>query len=692
MGVLMESVKSSGGGDILLEQDVVMQVVEAGAAVASATQRSLKLLVELRLKPSTPAKELLVRLTDEQDPFVLLSCVVREEDYHNLRQRQGLLVDFSAFPHKFVELVSSCIQESSKESPRFLLVLRYSEDGGGGGATLEVTEVNIFKHLCHLALTLTPASTQLKLTYLADCCKVLKAKVTAKEREAAENEHQLRQEVRHAHELLSKSSRELEQVRAELSHQAAVSSEKQAQLISQEKDRMLRMQSDADRKADRERRELEGRLNQHIEHLQAKVTSLTSQNSDLSEKRHRAESSARELRARLQSAEGDLERCRQELSHTKKQNARIDQDNHSKSNKIRELESRASHLEGELRSRETSLAHTQQMMETVQQQKTTLEATLEERRQKLLKRENSIQLIYAELQKSLEIIKKLQKRVKEEHMASKVRGTALMEQEKILAEKDSRLSQMSEQLQATTSKLSELTLERDQLQKKLQDSTEKLQEQEKTLQTNENVISWLNKQLNEAETTGAITRRAPLTEAYLTSHRPATSNMKSLGSQLASGTQPSLVLHSTPLSTAPFPQAMGAGGSAGSTHTTLSSIRHLGTIPPIPEEISPRASQDLLPGTEKTPAADKENSGGLDPKYLEPTKPASIGVRGLLRANACKPSTVETDPKAPSNIPARRPGVSGVRRGGPTGDTRGRGRGSGSTGPNTQPSSYFPRT
>lgn len=49
-----------------------------------------------------------------------------------------------------------------------------------------------------------------------------------------------------------------------------------------------------------------------------------------------------------------------------------------------------------------------------------LEATLEERRQKLLKRENSIQLIYAELQKSLEIIKKLQKRVKEEHMTVRI--------------------------------------------------------------------------------------------------------------------------------------------------------------------------------------------------------------------------------------------------------------------------------
>lgn len=50
----------------------------------------------------------------------------------------------------------------------------------------------------------------------------------------------------------------------------------------------------------------------------------------------------------------------------------------------------------------------------------TLEATLEERQQKLLKRENSIQLVYAELQKSLEIIKKLQKRVKEEHMTVRI--------------------------------------------------------------------------------------------------------------------------------------------------------------------------------------------------------------------------------------------------------------------------------
>lgn len=69
---------------------------------------------------------------------------------------------------------------------------------------------------------------------------------------------------------------------------------------------------------------------------------------------------------------------------------------------------------------------------------------------------------------------------------SKIRGTALVEQDKVLAEKTSQVSQLSEQLQSTTSRLSQLTLERDQLQKQLHESTEKIQEQEKTLHTNEN--------------------------------------------------------------------------------------------------------------------------------------------------------------------------------------------------------------
>lgn len=57
-------------------------------------------------------------MTEEEDPMVLYTCIVREEDYPTLKQRQGLLVNFAAFPHKFVELVTLCIKNHGKESPR----------------------------------------------------------------------------------------------------------------------------------------------------------------------------------------------------------------------------------------------------------------------------------------------------------------------------------------------------------------------------------------------------------------------------------------------------------------------------------------------------------------------------------------------------------------------------------------------
>lgn len=618
----MEPFKVNINNKVLFDGEAVVRVLENGASLSSASARSLKLLVQLGDKAAA-SKELIVRLTDEQDPFMLYTCVVCEEDYQSLRQHQGLLIDFTAFPHKFVELVNTCIRENQTSSPRFVLVLRCA-GVSEGSSSLEVVEVNIFKHLCHLALTLAPASTQLKLTYLAECCKSLKAEVVCKERAAAENELQLKQQIRHLQDLVTKSSSEAQHWRTKLEQENVISSEKHAKLLSQEKDKLLKLQSDADRKSDRERRDLEARMNHRIEQLQAKVNSLSSQNNEISERKHRAESTVRELRNRLSAVETELERCKHELSHTKKHNAHLDQDYQSKCKLTRDLETRVAHLEADLLSKETSLTHTQQLLEALQQQKLTLEETLEERKQKVAKRENSIQMIYAELQKSLDVIKKLQKRLRDEHMRNTVQEAALIEQEKVVGEKDSQLAVLNEQLHEITTKFSKLGVDNEKLQKELSESMEKLEEQDKILKTNENVIAWLNKQLNEAEISGAVIKRAPLTEAYLTSH-----NLPSHG---FAGLPHGIVSHSTPLSSNSQSNPLPLSGWSGGTRSTMSSVRHIGNIPPIPEEISPRTS-DISPPHKDFSPPNKENVDGLDPKYLEPEKSTAIPVRGLLRAD-----------------------------------------------------------
>lgn len=88
-------------------------------------------------------KDLLVRLTDDNDPFFLFNLCLGEEDFQrfgqflldiinqtiifmwlyfiSLKSQQGLLVDFTAFPQKFTGLLQQCRTEESRDVPKFLL-------------------------------------------------------------------------------------------------------------------------------------------------------------------------------------------------------------------------------------------------------------------------------------------------------------------------------------------------------------------------------------------------------------------------------------------------------------------------------------------------------------------------------------------------------------------------------------------
>ena len=58
---------------------------------------------------SSKEKLLHIEITDDNDPFFLFTLDVGEEDFHELKRDQSLLVDFAQFPDKFIELVVSCL-------------------------------------------------------------------------------------------------------------------------------------------------------------------------------------------------------------------------------------------------------------------------------------------------------------------------------------------------------------------------------------------------------------------------------------------------------------------------------------------------------------------------------------------------------------------------------------------------------
>ncbi|XP_013408706.2 spindle assembly abnormal protein 6 homolog [Lingula anatina] len=91
------------------------------AKFAEREERKQTVLITLEMHSITSpihTKELVVRLTDETDLFFLYTLRLNEEDFQSLKVQQGLLVDFSAFPQRFVDLLELCLQEQHKESPK----------------------------------------------------------------------------------------------------------------------------------------------------------------------------------------------------------------------------------------------------------------------------------------------------------------------------------------------------------------------------------------------------------------------------------------------------------------------------------------------------------------------------------------------------------------------------------------------
>lgn len=60
-----------------------------------------------------------VEVTDDDgvDPFFLFLWSVSEEEFHELKAQQRLLVDFASFPTNLIELLECCVKDSKWVPP-----------------------------------------------------------------------------------------------------------------------------------------------------------------------------------------------------------------------------------------------------------------------------------------------------------------------------------------------------------------------------------------------------------------------------------------------------------------------------------------------------------------------------------------------------------------------------------------------
>ncbi|XP_069817812.1 spindle assembly abnormal protein 6 homolog isoform X2 [Dendropsophus ebraccatus] len=443
-------------------------------------------------------KDLIVRLSDDTDPFFLYNLTLGEEDFLSLKSQQGLLVEYSAFPQRFIELLEQCIFQQDKTVPRFLLQLLTSSNGlDCMSASLNIIETNPFKHLVHLSLKLLEGNDSDVKKYLADCMKSLKLENCALRGKLQKSEEDFSQKLCLTQQALAEKCKELDKLRSDWTSQTSLLTSRHTQEITAEREKVLQIQAQYQQQYDQQKKELESSSNRTIQHLESRVSELESINKDLTERKYKSESCIRELKGKLTAVEEEIHRLKQEVSSLRRENATLDSECHEKEKLLNQYKMRTAVLEQEVKDKEEVVIRTTEACERAQEHKKKLEESLDQKQLQTGKLETTVKSLSEELIKANEIIKKLQTDLKKLVDKMKLKNAVTMQQEKLLGEKDQMLQKEKAELANVKHSLRTREDEVLKLQEQLSCTTEKLEESKQLLKTNENVISWLNKQLNE---------------------------------------------------------------------------------------------------------------------------------------------------------------------------------------------------
>ncbi|KAK3743903.1 hypothetical protein QZH41_008766 [Actinostola sp. cb2023] len=541
-------------------------------------------------------QELSVRLTDDSDPFFLYSLVLNEEDFQSLKSQQGLLVDFGSFPQKFVDLLEMCLTEEHKDMPKFLL--QFVSTSGSyerGVGNLNIIETNPFKHLTHLSLRFLPGNDTEVKKYLADCLKKFKEEKTSLEYRLSSTEQDLQQRLENCQEMKSKTLQEFE----------------------------------------KERKEQEQSHRNTVKNLEYRNAEADAQIKKLTDKKYQNENTIRELRTKLSGLEGEYTHMKDELSSLRRGNSVLNSEQHERDKTLAHLRTRVAVLEQELRDKEQIISRTNDLLEAASEHKIKQERMLEGQQQEIKKLEKGIQSVSSDVVKGNEIIQRLQSerqamKAKLQVVISllllqiKLKEILTNKQEKIITEKDSELQDYKKGNETQSETLKRQEEEVRKISETLQATTEKLEESKQLLKTNENVINYLNRQMNDQM---IVTQRHGTFELH--SSKDPVPNRGSTTGIVKNITPPQAFVprygSNTQLDTCGYWDT--CGGDRGRQVTYRPATQRKPTFPrplthstpTIPEEDELRSPVTTTTSSVLTPniRINNENQPLLDPKYLQ---------------------------------------------------------------------------
>lgn len=458
----------------------------------------LQIKIERKTQPPQNQQVLAVTVTDKRDPFFLYMMQVSEREFHALKSEQNLLVDFVAFPNSFIQLLKQCLQCQNQEIPKFVCVMNQRAQQT---AVLAVQETNEFRHLQHIALQVKQGNDRDLKQYLAENFVQerrdnadLRRRIEELEGSLHQSQMERKQAVEHAQTIKRQCEKTVHDLKVQHAREQSGASQ-----------RHVGEQQSIREQANQEKQQ---QLSEHQKQLQAvqeRSDKLHEMNRTLTEKTVTLEHTLKQTESRLSSLEHELQLKEKELTSRRSECGEL-------STSKFELEKTSSRQSMEIAALKQQVADKGELGEKIsglldasKEQKTALEERNTSLQKNVEKNAKKVRDCVSEINKGNKIIAHLQNELRNLRAKVKHHKQLLTQRDSLEESKNKELKDLKEKGTDQDKQVIQLDGTVKELRTSLEATSKKLEEAHKVIESNQQVISWLNREMNQQTCGGAST-------------------------------------------------------------------------------------------------------------------------------------------------------------------------------------------
>ncbi|CAM9571687.1 unnamed protein product, partial [Hapterophycus canaliculatus] len=448
---------------------------------------------------------------------------VGEDDYHQLKHDQCLRVDFTSFPRKFIELLESCRASSGgnfnpgardgagpvdeRGVPMRTDALQFAEPGqpsflarlettvSGGLSVFSVVETNPFKELTHLSLKFRAGNDAAIKTYLAARLRQLKAEVSLTASNLEETRASLAQESAARSRLDSEvSALRLDRERDLRDLRAAHSAE-----LTTAREDGIRRAEEAAAAASSEMGALRRKAEEDVAEISRRLRQSEQRREELTDLKFAHEAELRELRGRNEAGEAGRKAASHDAKAMREANRALEARAFEAEREAERLRMQGAALAQQVADAKEMVEKSQALQAASGASVSRLEETQEAYKGSVVALQERLEASVQEINRGNTIIQKLQGQYRALRSKAKLKSEVIKQQERLLSEHEVSLSAGESKLKAAAAELRAAEASREGLQRQLAASEARLEESARLLASNQQVIKWLNKELNDAQ-------------------------------------------------------------------------------------------------------------------------------------------------------------------------------------------------